>query len=103
VVTLTGAVGLTAVDAAKDAGSKAKVAAFELDKQVVATIRSGSLQFTVDQQPHLQGYLAVASRNSPRRAPGDDHDPTGCAGGDHAAGLRLKGMTAAGPLNVCWS
>ncbi|MFJ8113641.1 sugar ABC transporter substrate-binding protein [Streptomyces sp. NPDC096132] len=61
VATLYGAIGLTAVEAAKDAGSKAKVATFDLDKQVVAAIKDGTLQFAVDQQPYLQGYLAIDS------------------------------------------
>ncbi|MFG1667873.1 substrate-binding domain-containing protein [Streptomyces sp. Y7] len=61
VATLYGAIGLTAVESAKDAGSKAKVATFDLDKQVVAAIKDGQLQFAVDQQPYLQGYLAIDS------------------------------------------
>ncbi|MGW0870449.1 substrate-binding domain-containing protein [Streptomyces sp. NPDC002740] len=50
---------LAAVQATEKAGSKAKVATFDLNKDLVAAVRDGSVQFAVDQQPYLQGYLAV--------------------------------------------
>ncbi|MEU0200131.1 MULTISPECIES: substrate-binding domain-containing protein [unclassified Streptomyces] len=59
VVTLGAPIALTAVQSVKDAGSKAKVATFDLNKDLVGAIRSGSVEFAVDQQPYLQGYLAV--------------------------------------------
>jgi len=59
VVTLGAPFGLTAVEAVKDVGSRAKVATFDTNPQVPAAIRSGALQWAVDQQPYLQGYLAV--------------------------------------------
>ena len=43
----------------KQAGSRAKVATFDLNKDLVEAVRSGDVQFAVDQQPYLQGYLAV--------------------------------------------
>jgi simple sugar transport system substrate-binding protein len=61
VVTLGAPFGLTAVEAAKDVGSKTKVATFDTNPQVPAAIRSGALQWAIDQQPYLQGYLAVDS------------------------------------------
>jgi simple sugar transport system substrate-binding protein len=61
VVTLCAPFGLTAVQAAKEVGSKAKVATFDTNPQVPAAIRSGALQWAIDQQPWLQGYLAVDS------------------------------------------
>jgi simple sugar transport system substrate-binding protein len=61
VVTLGAPFGLTAVEAAKDVGSQAKVATFDTNPQVPAAIRSGALQWAIDQQPYLQGYLAVDS------------------------------------------
>jgi simple sugar transport system substrate-binding protein len=61
VVTLGAPFGLTAVEAARDVGSKAKVATFDSNPQVPAAIRSGALQWAIDQQPYLQGYLAVDS------------------------------------------
>jgi len=40
-------------------GSKAKIATFDTNKQLVGAIQSGQVQWAVDQQPYLQGYLAV--------------------------------------------
>ncbi|CAM5746131.1 hypothetical protein STAFG_3681 [Streptomyces afghaniensis 772] len=59
VVTLGAPIAMTAVQSVKDAGSKAKVATFDLNKDLVAAIQGGDIQFAVDQQPYLQGYLAV--------------------------------------------
>ena len=50
---------LAAVKSVKKAGSKAEVATFDLNKDLVKAVRSGDVQFAVDQQPYLQGYLAV--------------------------------------------
>ncbi|MBK3629490.1 substrate-binding domain-containing protein [Streptomyces sp. MBT49] len=50
---------LAAVKAADQADSGAKVATFDLNKDLVTAVREGSVQFAVDQQPYLQGYLAV--------------------------------------------
>ncbi|MFF4833346.1 sugar ABC transporter substrate-binding protein [Streptomyces sp. NPDC001315] len=61
VVTLGAPFALTAVQSVSDAGSKAKVATFDLNKQLVAGVKDGSIEFAVDQQPYLQGYLAVDS------------------------------------------
>ncbi|MEV2210233.1 sugar ABC transporter substrate-binding protein [Streptomyces sp. NPDC050997] len=59
VVTLGAQFALTAVESVKASGSKAKVATFDLDKDLVKAVRDGDVQFAVDQQPYLQGYLAV--------------------------------------------
>ncbi|MFF7489090.1 sugar ABC transporter substrate-binding protein [Streptomyces luteogriseus] len=59
VVTLGAPIALTAVQSVKDAGSKAKVATFDLNKELVGAVQGGSIEFAVDQQPYLQGYLAV--------------------------------------------
>ncbi|MFM9590494.1 substrate-binding domain-containing protein [Streptomyces scabiei] len=59
VVTLGAQFALAAVDSVGDAGSKAEVATFDLNKDLVKAIRDGDVQFAVDQQPYLQGYLAV--------------------------------------------
>lgn len=50
---------LPAVKSAKEAGSRAEVATFDLNKDLVGAVRAGTVQFAVDQQPYLQGYLAV--------------------------------------------
>jgi simple sugar transport system substrate-binding protein len=52
---------LTAMKAIKDAGSSAKVASFDLNGELAQDIVDGSVMFTVDQQPWLQGYLSVDS------------------------------------------
>ncbi|GAA2314716.1 sugar ABC transporter substrate-binding protein [Streptomyces hawaiiensis] len=59
VVTLGAPFALTAVQSVSDAGSKAKVATFDLNKELIQSVKSGDIQFAVDQQPYLQGYLAV--------------------------------------------
>ncbi|WP_369195262.1 substrate-binding domain-containing protein [Streptomyces djakartensis] len=59
VVTNGAQYALGAVEATRQARSRAKVATFDLDKDLVKAVRSGEVQFAVDQQPYLQGYLAV--------------------------------------------
>lgn len=59
VVTLGAPIALTAIQAIKDAGSKAKLATFDFNPQVPPAVNNGSLQFVIDQQPYLQGYLAI--------------------------------------------
>jgi len=61
VVTLGAPFAMTAVQSLADAGSKAKVATFDLNQDLVRAVQSGNIQFAVDQQPYLQGYLAVDS------------------------------------------
>ncbi|WP_225830160.1 sugar ABC transporter substrate-binding protein [Streptomyces sp. NK08204] len=61
VVTLGAPFALTAVQSVGDAGSKAEVATFDLNKDLVKAVQNGSIEFAVDQQPYLQGYLAVDS------------------------------------------
>ncbi|MER7900782.1 sugar ABC transporter substrate-binding protein [Streptomyces sp. NPDC096046] len=59
VVTLGAPFALTAVQSVGDAGSKAKIATFDLNKDLIKSVKAGDIQFAVDQQPYLQGYLAV--------------------------------------------
>ncbi|WP_338899582.1 substrate-binding domain-containing protein [Streptomyces sp. TG1A-60] len=59
VVTLGAQYALAAVESVKDSGSKAQVATFDLNTDLVKAVKSGAVQFAVDQQPYLQGYLAV--------------------------------------------
>jgi simple sugar transport system substrate-binding protein len=61
VVTLGAPFALTAVQSASDAGSKAKIATFDLNKDLTGAISKGTIEFAVDQQPYLQGYLAIDS------------------------------------------
>lgn len=59
IVTLGAPFAPTVVDAIKAAGSKAKLGTFDLTPQAVGLIQSGAVQFAVDQQPYVEGYLAV--------------------------------------------
>ncbi|MET9073180.1 sugar ABC transporter substrate-binding protein [Streptomyces sp. NPDC004232] len=59
VVTLGAPYADTAVKAKGDAGSKAEIDTFDLNAQVAAELKNGTLGFAVDQQPYLQGYEAV--------------------------------------------
>ncbi|MEU2898939.1 sugar ABC transporter substrate-binding protein [Streptomyces sp. NPDC006967] len=59
VVTLGAPFALTAVQSIDESGSKAKVATFDLNKELTGAIQAGDIEFAVDQQPYLQGYLAV--------------------------------------------
>ena len=59
VVTLGAPFAMTAVSAAKGAGSSAKIVTFDLNKDLVGAITDGTVAWAVDQQPYLQGYLAV--------------------------------------------
>ena len=59
VLALNPAIGIAAADAAAAAGSKAKVATFDLSGDVVDAIAADKLLFAVDQQQYLQGYLPV--------------------------------------------
>lgn len=59
VVTLGAPFAPTAVQSVGDAGSEAKVATFDLNKELTGAIEAGDIEFAVDQQPYLQGYLAI--------------------------------------------
>lgn len=52
---------MTALKSVEESGSKAIVASFDSNKDVIKEIQSGKVLFGVDQQPYLQGYLAVDS------------------------------------------
>jgi simple sugar transport system substrate-binding protein len=59
VLALNPDIATTASTAAKAANSQAKVATFDLSGDVVKAIKAGDIQFAVDQQQYLQGYLPV--------------------------------------------
>ena len=61
VITLGAPIAITAVDSAKESGSAAKIVTFDTNKELVGSIRSGDVQWAIDQQPYLQGYLAIDS------------------------------------------
>lgn len=61
VVTLGAPFAMTALKSVDEAGSDASVVTFDLNSEVVDAIKSGDIPFAVDQQPYLQGYMAVDS------------------------------------------
>ena len=61
IVTLGAPIAMTAVQAAATAGSEARIGTFDTNAELVDAIKSGDVQWAVDQQPFLQGYLAVDS------------------------------------------
>ncbi|WP_285727858.1 substrate-binding domain-containing protein [Psychromicrobium xiongbiense] len=50
---------VTLLKSVADSSSKAKVASFDLNAELAQDIIDGKILFTVDQQPWLQGYMAV--------------------------------------------
>jgi simple sugar transport system substrate-binding protein len=61
VITLAAPIALAAVQSVKDAGGSAKLVTFDTNAQLVDAIKSGDVQWAVDQQPYLQGYEAIDS------------------------------------------
>jgi simple sugar transport system substrate-binding protein len=61
VVTLGAPFALNASKAIEAAGSKAKLGTFDTSKDLVTAIKDKKVTWAIDQQPYLQGYLAVES------------------------------------------
>ncbi|WP_330272067.1 sugar ABC transporter substrate-binding protein [Lentzea sp. NBC_00516] len=59
VLALNPQVAVNAASAIKGAGSKAQVATFDLNADVVSSIKAGEVLFAVDQQQYQQGYLPI--------------------------------------------
>lgn len=59
VLALNPDIAMAAVEAIGTAGSKAKLATFDLSGDVVNAIEKGDILFAVDQQQYLQGYLPI--------------------------------------------
>jgi simple sugar transport system substrate-binding protein len=59
IIGLGAPITLTLLKSVSTAGSSAKVASFDLNRELAQKIVDGSLLFTVDQQPWLQGYGAI--------------------------------------------
>ena len=60
-VALSATIALDAVKAVGNAGSQAKIGTFDTNKELVAAVKDGTIQWAIDQQPYLQGYLGVDS------------------------------------------
>lgn len=61
IVTLGAQYALDAAKAVEASGSAAKIGTFDTNKALVDAVKSGSVTWAIDQQPFLQGYLAVTS------------------------------------------
>ncbi|WP_229070016.1 substrate-binding domain-containing protein [Actinoplanes sp. DH11] len=61
IVTLGAPVALDALKAMEQAGSSAKLITFDLNIAAAEQIKAGKIEFSIDQQPYVQGYLAVNS------------------------------------------
>jgi simple sugar transport system substrate-binding protein len=61
IVTLGAPIALDALKAQEQASSKAKLITFDLNADAAQAIKDGKIEFSIDQQPYVQGYLAVTS------------------------------------------
>jgi simple sugar transport system substrate-binding protein len=61
IVTLGAPIALDALRAMDAAGSDAKLVTFDLNTDAAQAIKDGRIEFSIDQQPYVQGYLAVQS------------------------------------------
>jgi simple sugar transport system substrate-binding protein len=61
VLTLSAPIALAALEAVAEANSYARVATFDTNVGVVDAIKNGLIDWAIDQQPYLQGYLAIDS------------------------------------------
>jgi simple sugar transport system substrate-binding protein len=59
VITLGAPQALDTIKAIGAASSSAKVGTFDLNIDAAQAVKDGKLQFCIDQQPYLQGYLAI--------------------------------------------
>ncbi|MEC4611585.1 substrate-binding domain-containing protein [Tsukamurella tyrosinosolvens] len=61
VVALGAPFALTATKAVESAGAKPRIVTFDTNAALVGAIQNGKVAWAVDQQPYLQGYLAIDS------------------------------------------
>jgi simple sugar transport system substrate-binding protein len=61
IVTLGAPIALDAMKAISQASSKAKLITFDLNADAAQAIKDGKIQFSIDQQPYVQGYMAIES------------------------------------------
>ena len=51
----------TSLKAKDAAGSSAKLVTFDLNAEAATDIQSGKIEFSIDQQPYVQGFMAITS------------------------------------------
>ena len=61
IVTLGAPIALDALKAMDASGSKAKLVTFDLNADAAQDIKDGKIEFSIDQQPYVQGYMAVTA------------------------------------------
>lgn len=61
VLTLGAPFAMTALESVEAAGSDAQVVTFDLNEDAIQAIQDGDIQWAVNQQPFVQGYLSVDS------------------------------------------
>ncbi|WP_114202635.1 sugar ABC transporter substrate-binding protein [Janibacter anophelis] len=61
VITLGAPMAMIATKSIEEAGSEAKLATFDLNDEALQAIKDGKIEWAVDQQPYVQGYMAVDS------------------------------------------
>lgn len=61
VVTLGAPIALDAINAKQQASSAAKLVTFDLNQEMAKRIKDGQVEFAIDQQPYVQGYMSVTS------------------------------------------
>jgi simple sugar transport system substrate-binding protein len=61
IVTLGAPQALDAIKAIDQANSEAKIVTFDLNEEAAQSIKDGDIVFSIDQQPYVQGFMAVTS------------------------------------------
>jgi len=61
IVTLGAPIAVDALKAMDQASSSAKLITFDLNAEAAQDIKDGKIEFSIDQQPYVQGYMAVTS------------------------------------------
>jgi simple sugar transport system substrate-binding protein len=61
IVTLGAQFALDAVKAVEASGGSAKIGTFDTNAELVKAVQDDNVAWAIDQQPYLQGYLAVSS------------------------------------------
>jgi simple sugar transport system substrate-binding protein len=61
IVTLGAPQAIDAIKAKDQSGSTAKLVTFDLNAEAAQNIKDGKILFSIDQQPYVQGYMAVTS------------------------------------------
>ncbi len=59
IITLGAPQALDAIKAKQGSGSTAKIGTFDTNPDAAQAVKDGKIEFFVDQQPYLQGYMAI--------------------------------------------